>query len=122
MSAGLVVELPDAVLTGRRAGAAGGSDGKPLIVALHGGGYSSAFFDIGGYSLLGRAAAAGCPVVALDRPGYGGSPLLPPTNSILRANAERLDAAIAELWRRGETGYERVSCSSAIPSAAPSPC
>ena len=34
--------------------------GTPLIVAIHGGTYTSAYFDMPGYSLLDRAAANGC--------------------------------------------------------------
>src|ERR1700690_2289096 len=44
----------------------------PLIIALPGGTYTSTYFDIPGYSLLDRAAALGIPIIALDRPGYGG--------------------------------------------------
>jgi pimeloyl-ACP methyl ester carboxylesterase len=80
-----------------------------LIVALPGGSYSSAFFDIPGYSLLDCAAAAGCSAVALDRPGYRGStPLSVGDGSLLTANAERLNAGIAELWRRGESSARGV--------------
>ena len=43
----------------------------PLIVAIHGGTYTSAYFDVPGYSLLDRADASGVPIIAPDRPGYG---------------------------------------------------
>ena len=36
----------------------------PLVVAIHGGTYSSAYFDVPGYSLLDRAAAVGIPILA----------------------------------------------------------
>ncbi len=69
----------------------------PLIVALHGGTYTSAYFDLPGFSLLDRAAAAGLPIVALDRPCYGETtPLDPGTETILNS-AERLDAIIGGL-------------------------
>lgn len=71
----------------------------PLIVALHGGSYSSAFFDVPGFSLLDRAAAAGCSAAAFDRPGYGESPLVT-GEGVLQGNVERLDAGIAEIWER----------------------
>ena len=45
----------------------------PLVIALHGGTYTSAYFDVPGYSLLDRASGLGIPVIAVDRPGYGGS-------------------------------------------------
>ncbi|MER5787462.1 alpha/beta fold hydrolase [Streptomyces sp. NPDC001980] len=47
-----------------------------VIVALHGGATTSAYFDHPGHprlSLLRTAAAAGFTVLALDRPGYGSS-------------------------------------------------
>lgn len=34
-----------------------GNQDVPLVVAIHGGGYSSAYFDVPGYSLLDRAAS-----------------------------------------------------------------
>lgn len=67
----------------------------PLIVALHGGTYTSAYFDLPGFSLLDRAAAAGLPVLALDRPCYGETTPLPPGAETILASAERLDAIIA---------------------------
>jgi len=103
MSAEILIDMGDGVLSGRRTDPTASlrSEGGPLIVALHGGSYSSAFFHIPGYSLLDRAAAAGCSAVALDRPGYRAStPLSVGDRGLLEANAERLDAGIAELWRR----------------------
>jgi pimeloyl-ACP methyl ester carboxylesterase len=58
---GLLVEVPEP---------------RAVIVALHGGATSSAYWDCPGHpelSLLRRAAARGYTVVALDRPGYGAS-------------------------------------------------
>ena len=69
----------------------------PLIVALHGGTYTSAYFDVPGCSLLDRAAAAGIPIVALDRPCYGQTTPLDPGLETIRNSAERLDAIIAGL-------------------------
>lgn len=71
----------------------------PLVIALHGGSYSSAYFDISDFSLLDRAASEGCMAIALDRPGYGGSTLLEAPEDALAANADRLDAAIAQIWQ-----------------------
>ena len=51
-------------------------DARAVIVALHGGGSSAAYFDCPGrpdLSLLRAGAAAGFSVIALDRPGYGTS-------------------------------------------------
>lgn len=51
---------------------------RAVIVAVHGGATSAAYFDCPGrpdLSLLRTAAAAGFTVIALDRPGYGASAL-----------------------------------------------
>ncbi len=69
----------------------------PLIVALHGGTYTSAYFDLPGFSLLDRAARAGIPVVALDRPCYGETTSLEPGRETIGNSADRLDAIIAGL-------------------------
>lgn len=74
------------------------ADGSPLIVALHGGTYTSEYFDIPGYSLLDRATADGIRVIALDRPNYAGSDPLETEDSIILANAEVLNDAIGSIW------------------------
>ena len=75
----------------------------PLVIALHGGTYTSTYFDIPGYSLLSRAAAIGIPIIALDRPGYKGSTPVPESESIILTNADVLDEIIGEIWEdRGE--------------------
>src|SRR6201985_1271491 len=51
-------------------------DPRAVIVAIHGGGTTSIYFDCPGYpklSFLRAAAAHGFTTVALDRPGYGSS-------------------------------------------------
>lgn len=51
-------------------------DPRGVIVAIHGGATSSAYFDCPGrpeLSLLRAAGAAGFTAIALDRPGYGSS-------------------------------------------------
>lgn len=80
----------------------------PLIVALHGGTYTSIYFDVPGHSMLDRAAAAGVPVVAIDRPGYRGSTPVEPGESIILANAEVLDQLIGELWDAYGSGTSGV--------------
>jgi hypothetical protein len=60
---GLVAEVPDP---------------RAVIVAIHGGGTSAAYFDCPGHprlSLLRSAASHGFTAIALDRPGYGASAL-----------------------------------------------
>ena len=46
---------------------------RALILAVHGGTYDSEYFRVGDDSLLTIAPALGYTVVAVDRPGYGGS-------------------------------------------------
>src|SRR5258705_5637750 len=55
---------------------AAADDPRGVIVALHGGASTAAYFDCPGHprlSLLRAGAALGYTVVALDRPGYGAS-------------------------------------------------
>ncbi len=79
--------------------AAEGEPGKPLIVCIPGGSYNAHYFDLPGHSLIEAAQERGFPVVALDRPGYGGSdPVEGPTR--FAANADVLSDAIGELWQQ----------------------
>jgi pimeloyl-ACP methyl ester carboxylesterase len=71
----------------------------PLLVCIHGGSYTSRYFDIPGASLLDRAAANGISAVALDRPCYGGSSALKGEDVTFRHNADQLSAAVNELWK-----------------------
>ncbi|HEY0812236.1 MAG TPA: alpha/beta hydrolase family protein [Pseudonocardia sp.] len=72
--------------------------GAPLVIALHGGTYSSAYFDIPGHSLLDNAVALGVPVIALDRSNYAGSGPLTSEDSIILANAEVIGEAVGSIW------------------------
>jgi pimeloyl-ACP methyl ester carboxylesterase len=103
--------------------------GVPLVIALHGGTYTSEYFDIPGYSLLDRAAAVDIPVVALDRPNYAGSSPLEAEDSIILANADVLTDVIGAIWAdhgNGATGVVLVAHSigaavaTAIAASAPS--
>jgi pimeloyl-ACP methyl ester carboxylesterase len=76
----------------------GEEESGTLIVALHGGGYDAGFFDLPRASLLETGAAAGHPVFALDRPGYGGSRGAGPASYAEQARV--LGEAIGELWAR----------------------
>lgn len=71
---------------------------KPLLVGVHGGGFSSSYFDLGEFSFLDRAAAAGLPALAIDRPGHGRSSALTGDGQAITGNAELLNRAIGRLW------------------------
>jgi pimeloyl-ACP methyl ester carboxylesterase len=88
--------------------ATGGAAGTPLIVALHGGGYNSGYFDVPGHSLLDLGEATGFRVFLLDRPGYGGSEPLPGGAVTFGRSAEVLDAAIGALWAEQGAGHPGV--------------
>ena len=94
---GIVVQLTSR-LSGRTN--AGGRPGGPLVVAVHGGTYSSAYFDLPGRSLLDRAAVNGIAAVAIDRPGYGTSPMLAANEMDLFGQAAFLSDALGEIWER----------------------
>lgn len=72
--------------------------GAPLVIALHGGTYSSEYFDIPAHSLLDNASLVGVPVIALDRPNYAGSSPLTSDTSIIFTNAEVIGDAIGSIW------------------------
>jgi pimeloyl-ACP methyl ester carboxylesterase len=74
--------------------------GMPLIIAIHGGSYTSAYFDVVGYSLMDRAGMLDIPILAPDRPGYGNSKLLPPEQTTIRGQALVLATALDEAWQR----------------------
>lgn len=76
----------------------------PLVIALHGGTYTSAYFDVPGYSFLERAESLGIPILAIDRPSYGRSTRVEDTDSIILKNAEVLDHLIGELWEAHGAG------------------
>ena len=88
----------------------------PLIIAVHGGTYTSEYFDIPGHSLLDQAAALGIPIVAVDRPGYRGSSPVEQSDSIILKNAEVSTMSSANSGRRGAKP-RRGPSSSLIPSA-----
>jgi pimeloyl-ACP methyl ester carboxylesterase len=86
-------------LSGRSQDGSGRSEAAlPLIVAVHGGTYTSLYFDVPGYSLFAQAAAIGAPMLAPDRPGYGDSVQLTESQSTLRGNAAFLKQALSDAW------------------------
>src|SRR3546814_19682351 len=82
MSKKILIELGDGDRNGRMigrmaTGAAGGSERQPMIVALHGGGFTSASLDRDGFSLVSRHVAVACPVFGTAPPGVGQRTRLP---------------------------------------------
>jgi pimeloyl-ACP methyl ester carboxylesterase len=80
----------------------------PLIIALHGGSYTSKYFDVPGYSLLDRAASVGIPIIAVDRPCYAESSPLPAGEATIARNAQVLDEAIGQIWGTQPSGARGV--------------
>jgi pimeloyl-ACP methyl ester carboxylesterase len=88
-------------LSGRRSiSATPPADPHPLLVAIHGGTYTSRYFDLPGFSFLNRASARGLPILAPDRPSYGESIELDEEHSTLRGSAQCLEHALADAWDR----------------------
>ncbi|KAB8159445.1 alpha/beta fold hydrolase [Streptomyces sp. 3MP-14] len=93
----LSFEIEGHTITAVTAGPAEPS-GRPLIVALHGGTFTSRYFDVAGSpegSFLDVAVAHGHRVVAFDRPGYGGSTALESEANTFDRHAELLGEAAA---------------------------
>ncbi|MFJ4340664.1 alpha/beta hydrolase [Streptomyces sp. NPDC088915] len=98
----LTFEVDGHEITALAAGPAGPT-GKPLIAALHGGTYTARYFDVAGApegSFLDVAVAHGYPVVAFDRPGYGGSTALEPDANTFARHVELLSGALAQAVER----------------------
>ncbi|WNV83003.1 alpha/beta hydrolase [Umezawaea sp. Da 62-37] len=87
-------------------------DGLPLIITLHGGTYTSAYYDVAGGplgSFNDVACRAGFAVLSVDRSGYGGSEPLPEEENTFARQADLLDAAIdLVLADRPESGVVLV--------------
>lgn len=82
----------------RRAAEVDPRSATPLVVAIHGGSYTSAYFDVAGHSLLDDAAMNHIPIIALDRPGYGNTPILAEDEAGIWGQARHLTRALGEAW------------------------
>lgn len=80
----------------------------PLVIAIHGGTYTSAYFDVPGASLMMLAAANGIPILAPDRPGYGRSAILPAAEGTVAGQARALSAALADAWELHGAGTRGI--------------
>ena len=77
--------------TGRASNGERTRTGHPLVIAIHGGTYTSKYFDVAGHSLLERANRNGIPAIAIDRYGYGGTPFINDMSILGQAAALRHD-------------------------------
>jgi pimeloyl-ACP methyl ester carboxylesterase len=82
--------------SGRSSGA--GVKGTPLVVAIHGGTYTSAYFDVPGHSLFDKARLLGIDIIAIDRPGYGHTPLLNSQAMTLKGQATYIASELHRVW------------------------
>jgi pimeloyl-ACP methyl ester carboxylesterase len=72
----------------------------PLVIAIHGGTYSSAYFDVPDYSLFEKAQHLNIPMIALDRPGYGHSDPLSAEQTTIEGQASYIAPLLREAWDR----------------------
>jgi len=89
---GLVAEVPDP---------------RAVIVAIHGGATSAAYFDCPGHprlSLLRRATSSGYTAIALDRPGYGASALYQDEMTPAERRIELVYGAVDKIAQSGGRG------------------
>lgn len=85
-------------LSGRFLPAANDQPGA-LLVALHGGTYSSKYFDTTSSQLLDFCASLGYSILALDRPGYGSATAVPQDQLSFDGQVPILRQALAEIWK-----------------------
>ncbi len=80
---------------------------RAVVLALHGGGTTAAYFDCPGHpalSLLRLGASLGFTVVALDRPGYGSSAPYPEAISLPEQRVRLAYAALDRIVGRWPSG------------------
>ncbi len=85
-------------LSGRFLPAANG-DPRALLVAVHGGTYTSKYFDTPPSSLLEFCATLGYSILALDRPGYGAATSVPVDQLSFDGQVPVLRRALEEIWQ-----------------------
>lgn len=71
---------------------------RALLVALHGGTYSSKYFDTAPSQLLELCASLGYSILALDRPGYGTATSVPQDQLSFDGQVPILRQALSEIW------------------------
>src|SRR5579884_3781524 len=96
-SCSVSVDAGDVKLSGRFVPAINGQT-RALLVALHGGTYSSKYFDTAPSSLLDFCASLGYSILALDRPGYGTATSVPQDQLSFDGQVPILRQALAKVW------------------------
>jgi len=84
-------------LSGRFLPATNG-DPRALLVAVHGGTYTSKYFDTPSSSLLDFCALSGYSILALDRPGYGAATSVPVDQLSFEGQVPVLRQALEVIW------------------------
>jgi pimeloyl-ACP methyl ester carboxylesterase len=92
------VDAGDVKLSGRFLSATNGEP-KALLVALHGGTYTSKYFDTPSSSLMELCASLGYSILALDRPGYGTATSVPFDQLSFDGQVPILHQALAQSWQ-----------------------
>ena len=72
---------------------------RALLVALHGGTYTSKYFDTPSSSLMEFCASSGYSILALDRPGYGTATSVPFDQLSFDGQIPILQQALSEIWK-----------------------
>ncbi len=85
-------------LSGRFLPATNG-DPRALLVAIHGGTYTSKYFDTPSSSLLDFCASLGYSILALDRPGYGAAVSVPVDQLSFDDQVLVLRRALEVIWQ-----------------------
>jgi pimeloyl-ACP methyl ester carboxylesterase len=85
-------------LSGRFLPATNG-DPRALLVAIHGGTYTSKYFDTPSSSLLDFCASLGYSILALDRPGYGAATSVPVDQLSFDGQVPVLRRALEVIWQ-----------------------
>lgn len=82
--------------TGRASTPARVDGPHPLVIAIHGGTYTSNYFDVADHSLLERAGRNGVPAIAIDRYGYEGTPFI--ADMSILGQAAALRKSLVTVW------------------------
>ena len=91
------IDAGNVKLSGRFLPAANGQP-RALLVAVHGGTYTSKYFDTSPSMLFELCASLGYSILALDRPGYGAATSVPLDQLSFDGQVPILRQALDEIW------------------------